>query len=201
MGPEVIVPVSGMLMILGIVLGIPLVRSYTKRVESKPMRDSLPSGEVITRLDRIEQSIEAMATEVERIAACVGDLSVAVKNYRDFLERVRTLTRGRLRMARYAMVEHDFQEGAHDPKSLEKAISLLARFEAEAANEIEPQRRLLKGALEREIMHLRSELDVTDERLVKGLSARFATSIYPELAADRTCVTDEVGDDDDDAAS
>ena len=68
MGPEIIVPVSGMMMILGIVLGVPLVRSYTKRVESKPLRDSLPSGELITRLDRIEQSIEAMATEVERIA-------------------------------------------------------------------------------------------------------------------------------------
>ena len=68
MGPDVIVPVSGMLMILGIVLGIPLVRSYTRRVESRPARDALPTGELITRLDRIEQSIEAMATEVERIA-------------------------------------------------------------------------------------------------------------------------------------
>ncbi len=68
MGPEIIVPVSGMMMILGIVLGIPLVRSYVKRVEAKPARDALPSGELITRLDRIEQSIDAMATEVERIA-------------------------------------------------------------------------------------------------------------------------------------
>jgi len=67
MGPEVIVPISGMVMVLGICLGIPLVRSYTRRVESKP-RDVLPSGELITRLDRIEQAIEAMATEVERIA-------------------------------------------------------------------------------------------------------------------------------------
>ncbi len=67
MGPEVIVPISGMMMVLGLGLGIPLVRSYAKRVESKP-RDALPSGEMITRLDRIEQAIEAMATEVERIA-------------------------------------------------------------------------------------------------------------------------------------
>jgi hypothetical protein len=56
-----------MLMILGIVLGIPLVRSYTRRVDMKP-RESLPTGELITRLDRIEQAVEAMATEVERIA-------------------------------------------------------------------------------------------------------------------------------------
>jgi hypothetical protein len=67
MGPEVIVPISGMMMILGIVLGVPLVRSYTRRVDSKP-RDALPSAEMITRLDRIEQAIEAMATEVERVA-------------------------------------------------------------------------------------------------------------------------------------
>ena len=67
MGPDVIVPIGGMLMILGIVLGIPLLRSYTRRVEARP-REALPSGEMVTRLDRIEQAIEAMATEVERIA-------------------------------------------------------------------------------------------------------------------------------------
>lgn len=67
MGPDIIVPISGMIMILGIVLGIPLVRSYARRVEARP-REALPSGDLITRLDRIEQSIEAMATEVERIA-------------------------------------------------------------------------------------------------------------------------------------
>ncbi len=67
MDPSVVVPISGMLMLLGIVLGVPLVRSYTKRVEMRP-REALPSGEMITRLDRIEQAIEAMATEVERIA-------------------------------------------------------------------------------------------------------------------------------------
>lgn len=67
MGPEVIVPIGGMLMILGITLGVPLVRSYTRRVESRP-RESLPSGDIVARLDRIEQAIEAMATEVERIA-------------------------------------------------------------------------------------------------------------------------------------
>jgi hypothetical protein len=57
-----------MAMILGIVLGIPLVRSYTKRVESRPSGDSLPSRDLVARLDRIEQAIDAMATEVERVA-------------------------------------------------------------------------------------------------------------------------------------
>ncbi len=67
MGPEVIVPVSGIVMILALSLGVPLVRSYTRRMEARP-HDVLPSGEVIARLDRIEQAVEAMATEVERIA-------------------------------------------------------------------------------------------------------------------------------------
>jgi hypothetical protein len=57
-----------MVMVLGICLGVPLIRSYNKRMEARPPRDSLASGELVTRLDRIEQSIEAMATEVERIA-------------------------------------------------------------------------------------------------------------------------------------
>jgi hypothetical protein len=56
-----------MLMILGIVLGIPLVRSYTKRVENTSRMPQLPS-DLTARLERIEQAVEAMATEVERIA-------------------------------------------------------------------------------------------------------------------------------------
>lgn len=67
MNPEVVVPLAGIVMIVALSLGIPLVRSYTKRMEAKPS-DALPSGEVITRLNRIEQAIEAMSTEVERIA-------------------------------------------------------------------------------------------------------------------------------------
>jgi hypothetical protein len=68
MGVETIVPLGFFTMVLGIVVGLPLVRAYSKRMERGPVRDQLPSGEVISRLDRIEQAIEAMATEVERIA-------------------------------------------------------------------------------------------------------------------------------------
>ena len=67
MDPGVVVPLGGMLMILGIVLGVPIVRAYTKRLDSQP-RASLPAGDVTVRLERIEQAIEAMATEVERVA-------------------------------------------------------------------------------------------------------------------------------------
>lgn len=67
MNPEVIVPVSGMIMILGIVLGIPLVRAYTKRSEITARTPALPS-DLVARLERIEQGIDAMSTEVERIS-------------------------------------------------------------------------------------------------------------------------------------
>ena len=67
MGPDVIVPVSGMIMILGIVLGIPLVRSYTKRSEISARQPALPA-DLVARLERIEQGIEAMSTEIERIS-------------------------------------------------------------------------------------------------------------------------------------
>ena len=67
MGPDIIVPIGFFIMVLGIVLGVPLVRAFTKRVESKP-REALPTGDLVARLERIEQAIEAMATEVERVA-------------------------------------------------------------------------------------------------------------------------------------
>lgn len=67
-GVETIVPLGFFTMVLGIVVGLPFVRAYARRMERGIPRDALPSGEVITRLDRIEQAVEAMATEVERIA-------------------------------------------------------------------------------------------------------------------------------------
>jgi hypothetical protein len=63
---DIIVPIAGMLMVLGIVVGIPIARAYAKRLERS---DTLlpQSADLIARLDRIEQAIEAMSTEVERI--------------------------------------------------------------------------------------------------------------------------------------
>lgn len=67
MGPDIIVPIGFFAMVLGLGLGIPLIRAYAKRVEAKP-REALPTGDLVARLERIEQAIEAMATEVERVA-------------------------------------------------------------------------------------------------------------------------------------
>lgn len=67
MRPDIIVPICGMLMVITIVLGVPLIRSYSKRLDAKP-REALPNGDTTARLERIEQAIDAMATEVERVA-------------------------------------------------------------------------------------------------------------------------------------
>lgn len=67
MDPAVIVPVSGIVMIIALSLGIPLVRAYSKRMEAGSRMPTLPS-DLVTRLERIEQGIEAMSMEVERIS-------------------------------------------------------------------------------------------------------------------------------------
>jgi hypothetical protein len=66
MGPDVIVPVAGIFMIIALSLGLPIVRSVTKRIERGESFRQDP--ETAERLDRIEQAVDAMAVEVERIA-------------------------------------------------------------------------------------------------------------------------------------
>lgn len=68
MGHDV-VPIAGMLTGICIVVGLPLVRAYARKIELQPRGgNALPSGEIVTRLDRIEQAVEAISTEVERIS-------------------------------------------------------------------------------------------------------------------------------------
>ena len=67
MGPEIIVPISGMLMVIAIVIGRPLVNAFSTRLENESKRPGLPP-EVATRLYRMEQSLDAIAVEVERIS-------------------------------------------------------------------------------------------------------------------------------------
>ncbi len=55
-------------MIAAISLGIPLIRALTKRWERGALMPSPTSPEVTARLERIEQSIDAVAIEIERLA-------------------------------------------------------------------------------------------------------------------------------------
>lgn len=67
MGPDIIVPVAFFLTVLCLALGIPLVRAYAKRADAASRTPVLPS-DLVARLERIEQGVEAMSTEVERIS-------------------------------------------------------------------------------------------------------------------------------------
>ena len=51
-----------------IALGIPIIRAITKRWERPPQLPPVASPDITARLERIEQAVEAVAIEVERIA-------------------------------------------------------------------------------------------------------------------------------------
>ena len=55
-------------MITVIALGIPIIRAFTRRMDRGPATPTLPSPDVVARLERIEQAVEAIAVEVERVA-------------------------------------------------------------------------------------------------------------------------------------
>lgn len=65
--PDIVVPISGMIMVASLGLGIPLVRALGKRWEREAARPQIPA-EMSDRLQRMEQAIDAIAVEVERIA-------------------------------------------------------------------------------------------------------------------------------------
>ncbi len=67
MGPEIVVPLGGMAMVLAIVIGKPLVSAWAKKLENESKRPAVPA-DVSNRLERMEQSIDAIAVEVERIS-------------------------------------------------------------------------------------------------------------------------------------
>lgn len=69
MNEDIIIPIAGMITGIVMVLGLPLVIVQARKLW---MRDSASaataSPETDHRLERIEQAIDAMAVEVERIA-------------------------------------------------------------------------------------------------------------------------------------
>jgi hypothetical protein len=69
MPPEVVEIVKMFFTTVAVVaLGIPIIRAVTRRFERGPQLPPQASPDVVARLERIEQSIEAVAVEVERIA-------------------------------------------------------------------------------------------------------------------------------------
>jgi len=70
MGPEsvaIIVPLGFFAMVVMIVVGRPIVKAIAAKSENESKRPQIPT-EVMNRLERIEQAVDAIAVEVERIS-------------------------------------------------------------------------------------------------------------------------------------
>ncbi|HEY4734791.1 MAG: hypothetical protein ACJ79J_09295 [Gemmatimonadaceae bacterium] len=67
MGPEIVVPLGAFATAIICAIGIPLARAYARKMDADGKNPRVPM-EVTGRLERIEQSLEAVAIEVERIS-------------------------------------------------------------------------------------------------------------------------------------
>jgi hypothetical protein len=66
-GPEIIVPLGFFATVAVVIIGRPLVGAWSKKLDNESKRPAV-APEVMTRLERMEQSIDAIAVEVERIS-------------------------------------------------------------------------------------------------------------------------------------
>ncbi|MCY7380351.1 MAG: hypothetical protein LH467_13565 [Gemmatimonadaceae bacterium] len=62
----VLVPIVMFSMIPVVAIGVPIARAYARRLESRPVA-AIPS-DVSARLERIEQAVDAIAIEMERVS-------------------------------------------------------------------------------------------------------------------------------------
>ena len=67
MNEDIVIPIAGMTMIVTLALGVPFMRALIRRWERQPLQPTVPP-EVAARLERIEQAVDAVAIEVERIS-------------------------------------------------------------------------------------------------------------------------------------
>jgi hypothetical protein len=67
MGPEILVPMGAFATACICAIGIPLARAYARRMDAEAKNPRVPM-EVTSRLERIEQAIDSVAIEVERIS-------------------------------------------------------------------------------------------------------------------------------------
>lgn len=67
MDENIVIPVAGMLMIIVLAIGVPLIRALGRKWERQGLQPRTPD-DLTDRLTRMEQAIDAVAVEVERIA-------------------------------------------------------------------------------------------------------------------------------------
>lgn len=64
MDEDIVIPIAGMIFMLTLTFGLPLMIAHIRRTSRRDREDP----ETNVRLERIEHAIDAMAVEVERIA-------------------------------------------------------------------------------------------------------------------------------------
>lgn len=67
MNEDIVIPLAGMFMIIVLAIGVPLVRALGRRWE-KEARLPRSDPDIAQRLAHIEQAIDAMSLEIERIS-------------------------------------------------------------------------------------------------------------------------------------
>jgi hypothetical protein len=63
----VLIPIVAILSAPVIAIGLPIARAYARRLEANPAPQGMPP-ELTARLERMEQAMDAIAVEVERIS-------------------------------------------------------------------------------------------------------------------------------------
>ena len=61
------VAISGMIMLAAIIIGFPIARAFARRIDRTGLKPNVPV-EVTSQLAQLNQSVEAIAVEVERIS-------------------------------------------------------------------------------------------------------------------------------------
>jgi len=61
------IPIVSVICVAAMIIGVPIARAYSRRIERGPLEPSVPP-EVSARLARMEQAIDSIAVEVERIS-------------------------------------------------------------------------------------------------------------------------------------
>jgi hypothetical protein len=67
MGPEIVVPLGAFATAIILAIGVPLARAFSRKMDTESKNPRVPQ-EVSGRLERMEQALEAVAIEVERIS-------------------------------------------------------------------------------------------------------------------------------------
>jgi hypothetical protein len=67
MGPEIAVPLGAFATAIICAIGIPLARAFARKMDAESRNPRLPL-EITNRLERMDQALEAIAIEVERIS-------------------------------------------------------------------------------------------------------------------------------------